>query len=167
MSIKINQTEQPKNILNAMRAMNADMKINLGIEEIEFPDGSKETFYYNGEDDKEAAVHFAQICIDVCAGDSNKAKAMMATCYLMLANNYDVDEIISSEESEIDTETYIDYKKGVLLTPEVEVLASLTEDELKVTKGKKNALAKSLLLERARAEYGFDALSFERAFLRL
>ena len=158
MSIKINQTVSTPNIINALDAMKADENINLGIEEIEFPDGSKEKFYYNGEADKQAAVHFAQICIDVCAGDSDKAKRMMASCFVLLSNGYNVDEIVPSAESEIDTETYIDYKKGVLLTPYASVVASLTEDELKATKGKKNALTKSLLLERARTDYLEDAL---------
>ena len=158
MSIKINKTEATKNIINALDAMKADENINLGIEEIEFPDGSKEKFYYNGEADKQAAVHFAQICIDVCAGDSDKAKRMMASCFVLLTNGYNVDEIVTSAESEIDTETYIDYKKGVLLTPCATIVASLTEDELKSTKGKKNALTKSLLLERARTDYLEDAL---------
>lgn len=158
MSIKINKTEATKNIINALDAMKADENINLGIEEIEFPDGSKEKFYYNGEADKQAAVHFAQICIDVCSGDSDKAKRMMASCFVLLTNGYNVDEIVTSAESEIDTETYIDYKKGVLLTPQATVVASLTEDELKATKGKKNALTKSLLLERAKTDYLEDAL---------
>ena len=158
MSIKINQTAATPNIINALDAIKADQNINLGIEEIEFPDGSKEKFYYNGESDKQAAVHFAQICIDVCAGDSDKAKHMMASCFVLLTNGYNVDEIVTSAESEIDTETYIDYKKGVLLTPYATIVASLTEDELKATKGKKNALTKSLLLERARTDYLEDAL---------
>lgn len=158
MSIKINQTVSTPNIINALDAMKADENISLGIEEIEFPDGSKEKFYYNGEADKQAAVHFAQICIDVCAGDSDKAKHMMASCFVLLTNGYNVDEIVTSAESEIDTETYIDYKKGVLLTPYATIVASLTEDELKATKGKKNALTKSLLLERARTDYLEDAL---------
>ena len=158
MSIKINQTVSTPNIINALDAMKADENINLGIEEIEFPDGSKEKFYYNGEADKQAAVHFAQICIDVCAGDSDKAKRMMASCFVLLSNGYNVDEIVPSAESEIDTETYIDYKKGVLLTPQATVVSSLTEDELKSTKGKKNALTKSLLLERAKTDYLEDAL---------
>ena len=158
MSIKINQTVSTPNIINALDAMKADANINLGIEVIEFPDGSKEKFCYNGESDKQAAVHFAQICIDVCAGDSDKAKRMMASCFVLLTNGYNVDEIVPSAESEIDTETYIDYKKGVLLTPYASVVASLTEDELKATKGKKNALTKSLLLERARTDYLEDAL---------
>ena len=105
-------------------------------------------------------MHFAQICIDVCAGDSNKAKSMMASCFMLLTKGYNVDEIVPSAESEIDTETYIDYKKGVLLTPYATIVASLTEDELKATKGKKNALTKSLLLERARTDYLEDALEY-------
>ena len=52
MSIKLNQTEANKTIINALEEMKADQNINLGIEEIEFPDGSKEKFYYNGEADK-------------------------------------------------------------------------------------------------------------------
>ena len=163
MSIKINQTVSTPNIINALDAMKADENINLGIEEIEFPDGSKEKFYYNGEADKQAAVHFAQICIDVCAGDSDKAKRMMASCFVLLSNGYNVDEIVPSAESEIDTETYIDYKKGVLLTPCATIVASLTEDELKATKGKKNALTKSLLLERARTDYLEDALEYSES----
>lgn len=160
MSIKLNKTEATKNIINALDAMKADANINLGIEEIEFPDGSKEKFYYNGEADKQAAVHFAQICIDVCDGDSNKAKSMMASCFMLLTNGYNVDEIVASSESGIDTETYIDYKKGVLLTPQATVISSLTEDELKATKGKKNALTKSLLLERAKVDYLEDTLEY-------
>ena len=160
MSIKLNKTEATKNIINALDAMKADANINLGIEEIEFPDGSKEKFYYNGEADKQAAVHFAQICIDVCAGDSDKAKSMMASCFMLLTQGYNVDEIVASSESGIDTETYIDYKKGVLLTPQATVISSLTEDELKATKGKKNALTKSLLLERAKVDYLEDTLEY-------
>ena len=160
MSIKLNQTEANKTIINALDAMKADQNINLGIEEIEFPDGSKEKFYYNGEADKQAAVHFAQICIDVCSGDSGKAKSMMASCFMLLTKGYNVDEIVASSESGIDTETYIDYKKGVLLTPQATVISSLTEDELKATKGKKNALTKSLLLERAKVDYLEDTLEY-------
>ena len=160
MSIKLNKTAATPNIINALDAMKADQNISLGIEEVEFPDGSKEKFCYNGESDKQAAVHFAQICIDVCAGDSDKAKRMMASCFVLLSNGYNVDEIVPSAESEIDTETYIDYKKGVLLTPCATIVASLTEDELKATKGKKNALTKSLLLERARSDYLEDALDY-------
>lgn len=160
MSIKLNKTEATKNIINALDAMKADQNINLGIEEIEFPDGSKEKFYYNGEADKQAAVHFAQICIDVCSGDSDKAKRMMASCFMLLTKGYNVDEIVASSESDIDTETYIDYKKGVLLTPQATVISSLTEDELKTTKGKKNALTKSLLLERAKVDYLEDTLEY-------
>ena len=160
MSIKLNKTEATKNIINALDAMKADQNINLGIEEIEFPDGSKEKFYYNGEADKQAAVHFAQICIDVCSGDSDKAKRMMASCFMLLTKGYNVDEIVASSESGIDTETYIDYKKGVLLTPQATVISSLTEDELKATKGKKNALTKSLLLERAKVDYLENTLEY-------
>ena len=160
MSIKLNKTEATKNIINALEEMKADQNINLGIEEIEFPDGSKEKFYYNGEADKQAAVHFAQICIDVCSGDSDKAKRMMASCFMLLTKGYNVDEIVASSESDIDTETYIDYKKGVLLTPQATVISSLTEDELKATKGKKNALTKSLLLERAKVDYLENTLEY-------
>lgn len=81
MSIKINQTATTPNIINALDAMKADENINLGIEEIEFPDGSKEKFCYNGESDKQAAVHFAQICIDVCAGDSDNVSRQHYECW--------------------------------------------------------------------------------------
>lgn len=160
MSIKINKTEQQQTIIDAQNKMKANPNINLGTDEIVFPDGSREKFDYNGEADRQAAIDFAQICLDVCAGDSDKAKRMMASCYLLLKNGYNVDEIITSAESKINTETYIDYKKGVLLTPYASVVASLTEDELKATKGKKNALTKSLLLERAKADYLEDALDY-------
>ena len=85
---------------------------------------------------------------------------MMASCFKLLTKGYNVDEIVPSAESEINTETYIDYKKGVLLTPYATIVASLTEDELKATKGKKNALTKSLLLERARTDCLEDALKY-------
>lgn len=160
MSIKINQQSNPQTIIDAQNKMKANPNINLGTDEIVFPDGSKEKFDYNGEVDRQAAIDFAQICLDVCAGDSDRAKRMMASCYLLLKNGYNVDEIVPSAESEINTETYIDYKKGVLLTPYASVVASLTEDELKATKGKKNALTKSLLLERARTDCLEDALKY-------
>ena len=51
MSIKLNKTEATKNIINALDAMKADQNINLGIEEIEFPDGSKEKFYHTDASD--------------------------------------------------------------------------------------------------------------------
>ena len=84
----------------------------------------------------------------------------MASCFMLLTKGYNVDEIVASSESGIDTETYIDYKKGVLLTPQATVISSLTEDELKATKGKKNALTKSLLLERAKVDYLEDTLEY-------
>lgn len=160
MSIKINKTEATKTIIDAQNKMKANPNINLGTDEIIFPDGSRKKFDYNGEADRQAAIDFAQICLDVCAGDSDKAKRMMASCYLLLKNGYNVDEIVPSAESEINTETYIDYKKGVLLTPYASVVASLTEDELKATKGKKNPLTKSLLLERSRTDCLEDALKY-------
>ena len=160
MSIKINQQSNPQTIIDAQNKMKANPNINLGTDEIVFPDGSKEKFDYNGEADRQAAIDFAQICLDVCAGDSDKAKRMMASCYLLLKNGYNVDEIVPSAESETNTETYIDYKKGVLLTPYASVVASLTEDELKATKGKKNPLTKSLLLERSRTDCLEDALKY-------
>lgn len=160
MSIKINQQSNPQTIIDAQNKMKANPNINLGTDEIVFPDGSKEKFDYNGEADRQAAIDFAQICLDVCAGDSDRAKRMMASCYLLLKNGYSVDEIIPSAESEINTETYIDYKKGVLLTPYATIVASLTEDELKATKGKKNPLTKSLLLERSRTDCLEDALKY-------
>ena len=126
MSIKINKTEATKTIIDAQNKMKANPNINLGTDEIVFPDGSKEKFDYNGE--------------------------------AVLNTGQTVDEHVPSAESKIHTETYIDQKKGVLLTPCATIVASLTEDELKATKGKKNALTKSLLLERARAGYLADAL---------
>lgn len=152
MSIKINQTEQPKNIINALDAMKADQNISLGIEEIEFPDGSKEKFYYNGESDKQAAVHFAQICIDVCAGDSRKAKKMMRICFMLMSKGINPTEIVTLNDG---SEYYIDHKQRILVNDNGDIIVELNDEEKKQVGNSKGAIS-LILKERANRLLGDD-----------
>ena len=103
-------------------------KINLGMEEIEFPNGHKEKFYYNGEEDKQAAINFAQICYNA-TNDTYKAKQMMQTCFLLLTKGINPDEMVEARG----TTYYIDHDKKILCNSNGSTVAELTEDEQDIT----------------------------------
>lgn len=71
---KLVSNQRQDNVIDVIKEMNKRSNISLGIAEIEFPDGSKEKYYYNGEEDRQAAIDFAQICLDACNSDSRKAR---------------------------------------------------------------------------------------------
>ena len=72
-----------KTVVETMAELTTTKGIKLGIDEIEFPDGTKEKFYFNGEEDRKAAFNFAQICFNA-TNDTAKAKRMMAICFALL-----------------------------------------------------------------------------------
>ena len=101
--------------------------MNCGVDEIEFPDGSKEKFYYNGEADKQAAIKFATICVNATT-DTPKAKKMMYICFQLMTKNITPDRIVEIRGCEY----YLDGKQGKLYNGCGNELVGLTEDEMKL-----------------------------------
>lgn len=120
-----------KNVLETMAEIKK-ANINLGMEEIEFPNGQKEKFYYSGEEDKQAAINFAQICYNA-TNDTYKAKQMIQTCQALLIKG-----IMPTEMVEIYGATYyIDHDKKLLCNRNGNTIAELTEEERDNIKDKK------------------------------
>jgi hypothetical protein len=134
---KLNNTN--KNVVDTMAELVNTNGMNLGIDEIEFPDGTKEKFFYNGEDDRQAAIAFAQICFNA-TNDTAKAKQMMATCYALLTKG-----ITPTQETVLgDGGTYfIDHKRKLLCDKYGNIIVELEDDEKKI----KDKLAITRLLE--------------------
>lgn len=153
MAIKMNK-ENAKNIIDVMNEMKQNANINLGIEEIEFPDGTKEKFYYNGEQDKQAAIDFAQICINATS-DSCEAKGLMFTCFNLLTK-----EIYPTEIANLSFgKGYIDHAKGILVDGFGNVISKLTDEEKPYCKSKNKEvkeLVSKLLKERAEKAYASE-----------
>ena len=118
-----------KNVVETMAEIKNVANINLGIDEIEFPDGTKEKFYYNGEEDRQAAINFAQICFNA-TNDTAKAKRMMTTCFALLTKgitpNY---ETVLSDGIAY----FIDYGRKLLCNREGNIIVELEEDEQSIT----------------------------------
>lgn len=128
-----------KNVIETMAELKNTAGINLTIEEVEFPDGTKEKFYCNGEADKQAAINFAQICFNA-TNDTRKAKQMMATCFALLTK-----DIMPTATTVLgDGITYyIDHKRKLLCDKYGNIIVELEEDEKKI----KDKLAISRLLQ--------------------
>ena len=134
-------TNGNKNVVEVMAELMNKKNMQMGIDEIEFPDGSKEKFYYNGEEDRKAAIEFAQICLNV-TNDSCKAKQMMAICFALKVNNITPTEIV-----EIDgVMYYVDHERKVLCDKMANIIVELEEDEKDIQDKKAITL---LLKERA------------------
>lgn len=131
-----------KGVIETMEELNNAVSINLGIDEIEFPDGTKEKFYYNGEEDRQAAIDFAQICFNA-TNDTAKAKQMMVTCFNLLSKN-----ITPTYETVLSDGItyYIDHKRKLLCDKQGNIIVELEEDEKAITD--KLAITR-LLMERA------------------
>ena len=142
MANKINR-EAEKNVVETLKEIRLQPDMECGIDEIEFPDGTKEKFYYNGEADKQAAIKFATICVNATT-DTPKAKAMMATCFQLMINNIVPERALVLENGK---ELYLDVEKKALYTNYGTVYVSLTDEE-KETKMSTDVLA-MLLKERA------------------
>lgn len=134
-------TSGNKNVVEVMAELMNKKNMQMGVDEIEFPDGSKEKFFYNGEEDRKAAIEFAQICLNT-TNESNKAKQMMAICFALKVNNITPTEIV-----EIDgVMYYIDHERKILCDKMANIIVELEEDEKDIQDKKAITL---LLKERA------------------
>lgn len=128
-----------KSVIATMQELATIPTINLGIDEIEFPDGTKEKFYYNGEEDRQAAITFAQICYNA-TNDTRAAKQMMMTCFALLTKGITpMDTTVLGDGITY----YIDYKRKLMCDSYGNILVELEEDEKKI----KDKLAIRRLLE--------------------
>lgn len=135
--------ESEKNVVETMKEIMAQPNMECGFDEIEFPDGTKETFFYNGETDRQAAIKFATICTNATS-DTPKAKAMMYTCFALMVKGVCPERIITLNEG---IDLYLDTKKKALYDDFGNEFVALTEDEKK-EKLSTNALV-LILKERA------------------
>ena len=114
-----------KSVIETMEELKSTSGINLGIDEIEFPDGTKEKFYYNGEADRQAAINFAQICYNA-TNNTEQAKCMMATCFALLTKNIMPTEAVTLEDG---LTYYVDHKRKLLCDKYGNIVVELEEDE--------------------------------------
>ena len=114
-----------KSVIETMEELKSTKGINLGIDEIEFPDGTKEKFYYNGEADRQAAINFAQICYNA-TNNTALAKCMMATCFALLTKNIMPTEAVILEDG---LTYYVDHKRKLLCDKYGNIVVELEEDE--------------------------------------
>lgn len=142
---KLTSNQRNDNVIDVINEMNKRSNISLGIASIEFPDGSIEKYYYNGEADKQAAVDFAQICLDACNSDSRKAKRMMYTCFMLMSKGITPTEIVELNDG---NEYYIDHKQRILTDGNGNTIVALTDDEKKQVGNSKGAIS-LILKERA------------------
>ena len=142
---KLTSNKRNDNVIDVINEMNKRSNISLGIASIEFPDGSIEKYYYNGEEDRQAAIDFAQICLDACNSDSRKAKRMMYTCFMLMSKGITPTEIVELNDG---NEYYIDHKQRILTDGNGNIVVALTDDEKKQVGGSKGAIS-LILKERA------------------
>lgn len=150
MANKINR-EAEKNVVETLKEIRLQPNMECGVDEIEFPDGTKEKFYYNGEADRQAAIKFATICVNATT-DTPKAKAMMATCFQLMINNIIPERALILKNGK---ELYLDVEKKALFTSCGNVYVSLTDEE-KEAKMSVDVLA-MLLKERAERKVAEEA----------
>ena len=142
---KLVSNQRQDNVIDVINEMNKRSNISLGIASIEFPDGTVEKYYYNGEADKQAAVDFAQICLDACNSDSRKAKKMMRICFMLMSKGINPTEIVTLNDG---NEYYIDHKQRILTDGNGNIVVALTDEEKKQVGGSKGAIS-LILKERA------------------
>ena len=142
---KLVSNQRQDNVIDVSNEMDKRSNLNFGIAAIEFPDGSIEKYYYNGEEDRQAAIDFAQLCSDACNSDSNKAKRMMCICFMLKVNGIKPTEIVKLDDG---NEYYIDHKKRVLADGNGNSIVALTDDEKKQVGNSKGAIS-LILKERA------------------
>lgn len=142
---KLTNNQRQDNIIDIINEMNKRSNLNMGIASIEFPDGSVEKYYYNGEEDRQAAVDFAQICLDACNSDSRKAKQMMYICFMLMSKGITPTEIVELNDG---NEYYIDHKQRILVDGSGNIVVALTDEEKKQVGNSKGAIS-LILKERA------------------
>ena len=114
-----------KTVVEVMAELKNKANIKLGKDVIEFPDGTKKEFIYNGEADKNAAVEFAQICLNA-TNNSTKAKSMMDVCMALMIKNIqpDVETVLGDGAT-----YYVDLKQKLLCDKYGNVVVKLTKEE--------------------------------------
>ena len=142
---KLTSNQRNDNIIDVITEMSKRNNLNLGIASIEFPDGSVEKYYYNGEEDRQAAIDFAQICLDACNADSRKAKQMMYVCFMLTSKGITPTEIVELNDGQ---EYYIDHKQRILVDNIGNIIVKLTDEEKKKVGNNKGAIS-LILTERA------------------
>lgn len=142
---KLTSNQRQDSVIDVINEMSKRNNIALGIAEIEFPDGTVEKYYYNGEEDRQAAVDFAQICLDACNSDSRKAKQMMRICFILMSKGINPTEIVKLNDG---NEYYIDHKQRILVDGNGNTIVALTDDEKKQVGNSKGAIS-LILKERA------------------
>lgn len=142
---KLISNQRNDNIIDVIKEMSKRSNLNMGIASIEFPDGSIEKYYYNGEEDRQAAIDFAQICLDACNSDSRKAKQMMRICFMLMSKGITPTEIVELNDG---NEYYIDHKQRILVDGNGNIIVELNDEEKKQVGNSKGAIS-LILKERA------------------
>lgn len=154
---KLVSNQRQDNIIDVINEMNKRSNISLGIASIEFPDGTVEKYYYNGEEDRQAAVDFAQICLDACNSDSRKAKRMMYICFMLMSKGITPTEIVELNDG---NEYYIDHKQRILTDGNGNIVVALTDEEKKQVGNSKGAIS-LILKERANRLFEDDCDDYD------
>ena len=142
---KLTSNKRNDNVIDVFNEMSKRPNLNMGIASIEFPDGTVEKYYYNGEEDRQAAVDFAQICLDACNSDTPKAKRMMYICFMLKSKGINPIEIVELNDG---NEYYIDHKQRILVDSNGNTIVALTDTEKKQVGNSKGAIS-LILKERA------------------
>ena len=154
---KLMNNQRQDNVIDVINEMNKRSNISLGIASIEFPDGSIEKYYYNGEEDRQAAVDFAQICLDACNSDTPKAKRMMYICFMLKSKGINPTEIVELNDGK---EYYIDHKQRILVDGSGNIVVALTDEEKKQVGNSKGAIS-LILKERANRLFEDDCDDYD------
>lgn len=142
---KLTSNQRQDNVIDVIKEMSKRSNLNMGIASIEFPDGTVEKYYYNGEEDRQAAIDFAQICLDACNSDSHKAKKMMRICFMLTSKGITPTEIVELNDG---NEYYIDHKQRILVNGNGDIVVELNDEEKKQVGNSKGAIS-LILKERA------------------
>lgn len=154
---KLTSNQRQDNVIDVIKEMSKRSNLNIGIASIEFPDGTVEKYYYNGEEDRQAAIDFAQICLDACNSDSRKAKKMMRICFMLMSKGINPTEIVTLNDG---SEYYIDHKQRILVNDNGDIIVELNDEEKKQVGNSKEAIS-FILKERGNRLFGDDYI---RAF---
>ena len=154
---KLTSKQRNDNVIDVFNEMSKRPNLNMGIASIEFPDGTVEKYYYNGEEDRQAAVDFAQICLDACNSDSRKAKKMMRICFMLMSKGITPTEIVELNDG---NEYYIDHKQRILVDGSGNIVVALTDEEKKQVGNSKGAIS-LILKERANRLFEDDCDDYD------
>ena len=154
---KLMNNQRQDNVIDVFNEMNKRSNLNMGIASIEFPDGTVEKYYYNGEEDRQAAIDFAQICLDACNSDTPKAKRMMYICFMLKSKGINPTEIVELNDG---NEYYIDHKQRILVDGSGNTIVALTDDEKKQVGNGKGAIS-LILKERANRLFEDDCDDYD------